>query len=173
MKWVFPGGGNVIYAITADGTLKWYQHNGFNTGVGLESSTSWNATKDVGRGWGDFSYVFAGGEGVIYGIQPDGTLRWHRHLAYQTGQGLETQGAWANSRSVGRGWTDYKHVFSGGQGIIYVITNDGTLRWHRHKAYLTGEGLETPGSWEGPKNWVVAGETFSKCFHRAMESSTR
>jgi hypothetical protein len=162
---VFPGGGNIIYATTADGTLKWYQHNGFNTGSGLEDPKSWGASRNVGRGWSGFVDVFSAGDGVIYVIQPDGTLKWHRHLAYRTGQGLETPGAWANSRNVGRGWTGYKHVFSGGDGVIYVIASDGTLKWYRHKAYLTGEGLETPGAWEGPKTvgrgWEDVQQVFS------------
>jgi hypothetical protein len=165
VKRVFPGGGNIIYAITADGTLKWYQHNGFNTGLGLESASSWTSSKNVGRGWDGFVDVFSAGEGVIYLIQPDGTLKWHRHLAYRTGEGLETPGAWATSRNVGRGWAGYKHVFSGGNGVIYAIANDGTLKWLRHKAYRTGEGLETPGAWEGPKNvgrgWGDVQQVFS------------
>jgi len=165
VKRVFPGGGNIIYAITGDGTLKWYQHKGFNTGTGLRTSTSWGVAKNVGRGWDGFVDVFSGGEGVIYVIQPDGTLKWHRHLAYRTGEGLETPGAWATSRNVGRGWANYKHVFSGGNGVIYVIANDGTLKWFRHKAYLTGEGLETPGAWEGPKDvgrgWGDVRQVFS------------
>jgi hypothetical protein len=165
VKRVFPGGGNIIYAITADGTLKWYQHNGFNTGLGLRSAASWANSKNVGRGWDGFVDVFSGGDGVIYVIQPDGTLKWHRHLAYRTGEGLETPGAWATSRNVGRGWAGYKHVFSGGNGVIYAIANDGTLKWLRHKAYLTGEGLETPGAWEGPKTvgrgWEDVQQVFS------------
>jgi len=165
VKRVFPGGGDIIYAITADGTLRWYEHKGFNTGVGLESAASWGPSKNVGRGWDGFVDVFSGGEGVIYVVQPDGTLRWYRHLGYQTGLGLETPGSWANPQTVGRGWNGYKHVFSGGQGVIYVIANDGTLRWYRHRAYLTGEGLETPGAWEGPKNvgrgWGEVAQVFS------------
>jgi Tachylectin/Trypsin len=165
VKQVFPGGGDVIYAILADGTLRWYEHKGFNIGAGFESADSWGPPKNVGRGWDGLVDVFSGGEGVIYAVQPDGTLKWYRHLGYQTGQGFETPGSWAKSRSVGRGWSGYKHVFSGGQGVIYVIADDGTLKWFRHKAYLTGEGLETPGAWEGPKNvgrgWGDVAQVFS------------
>jgi hypothetical protein len=157
---VLPGGGDIIYDITADGTLEWRKHRGFEDGI-----DRWEPPKNVGRGWDGFVDVFSGGSGVIYVIQPDGTLKWHRHLAYRTGQGLETPGAWATSRNVGRGWDGYKKVFSGGQGVIYAITNDGTLKWLRHKAYLTGEGLETPGAWEGPKDagrgWGDVQQVFS------------
>ena len=144
---VFPGGGDIIYGIKADGTLEWRRHRGFASG-----DDEWYPTKSVGRGWNQFADVFAGGDGVIYVVQSDGILRWYRHVAYRTGGGLDSPGSWATPRDVGRGWTNYKHVFSGGNGIIYVIANDGTLKWYRHKTYLTGEGLETPGAWEGPKN---------------------
>ena len=50
MKAVFGGGGNSLYGIDRGGLLKWYQHNGFNTGAGLEASSSWEGPKDVGRG---------------------------------------------------------------------------------------------------------------------------
>ncbi len=162
---VLPGGGNIIYAISADGVLKWFQHKGFNTGAGVEAADNWEGPRNVGRGWTGFADVFAGGEGVIYVVQTDGTLTWYRHLAYQTGAGFETQGAWATAHNVGRGWSGYRHVFSGGQGVIYVIAEDGTLKWYRHRAYLTGESFETSGAWEGPKDvgrgWGDVQQVFS------------
>jgi hypothetical protein len=158
--YVFPGGADIIYGIKSDGTLEWRKHRGFGSGT-----DEWEPTKTVGRGWDSFLEVFSAGDGVIYVIQPDGTLKWHRHLDYRRGGGLETPGAWANSRNVGRGWDGYRKVFSAGQGVIYAITNDGTLKWLRHKAYLTGAGLETPGAWEGPKDvgrgWGDVQQVFS------------
>jgi hypothetical protein len=148
---VFAGGGDVIYTVTPAGTLRWFRHNGYYTGGGLEQPDNWKGGNDVGRGWAGVGDIVPGGDGVIYVIEPDGTLRWHRHLHFLSGHGLETPGAWAPSRPVGRGWTNYRQVFSGGDGILYVIAKDGTLNWYRHKGYLTGAGLETPGAWEGPK----------------------
>ena len=162
---IFPGGGNVIYAVTAEGTLRWFTHNGFQNGDGLDKPDSWTGGKDVGRGWKGFVDIVSGGEGVIYVVEPDGTLRWQRHLAFRTGQGLETPGSWSAPQPVGRGWSDYKIVFGGGNGILYVIANDGTLKWFRHNGYLTGAGLDTPGSWEGPKpvgrGWGDVTQAFS------------
>jgi len=148
MEHVFSGGGNIIYGITPDGTLRWYEHKGFNTGLGLESAGNWEGGRKVGRGWGGLRHVFSGGDGVIYTITPDGKLWWYRHAGYRTGAGLETNGSWEGRREVGRGWGDAEHVFSTGEGIIYSVTKDGKLWWYRHQAYLTGAGLETPGAWE-------------------------
>ena len=152
MKTVFGGGGNSIYFIDGDGLLKWHQHNGFNTGAGLEVPSAWSARKDVGRGWGGMKHVFAGGNGVIYTIADDGILRWYKHNGFLSGAGLDTPGAWQGPKDVGRGWAGLKHVFSGGNGIIYTIADDGILRWYKHNGFLTGAGLDTPGAWEGPKD---------------------
>lgn len=144
-KDVIPAGGNSFYALTDDGKLFWYQHTGFNDGT-----RNWKARVEVGHGW-TFANIFSGGEGVIYAITKEGKLLWYKHNGYATGAGLETPGAWENPKEVGRGWDGFEQVFSGGGGIIYVITKDGKLRWYKHNGYLTGTGLGTPGAWEGPK----------------------
>lgn len=141
----------VIYVIQSDGTLRWYRHLAYRTGEGLETAGAWAGPKNVGRGWSGYKHVFSGGEGVIYVIANDGTLKWYRHKAYLTGDGLDTTGAWEGPKNVGRGWSDVQQVFSSGNGVIYAITPDGKLWWYRHHGYLKGEGLETPGAWEGRK----------------------
>jgi hypothetical protein len=47
--------------------------------------------------------------------------------------------------------TNFKQVFSGGQGVLYAVTGDGVLQWYRHRGYLTGtpdweKGLEMLGT---------------------------
>ncbi|HEV7573587.1 MAG TPA: tachylectin-related carbohydrate-binding protein, partial [Thermoanaerobaculia bacterium] len=148
MTTVFGGGGNSIYGIDGDGLLKWYQHNGFNTG----DASAWIGPKDVGRGWGGLQHVFPGGNGIIYTISDDGILRWYKHNGFLSGAGVQTPGAWEGPKDVGRGWGGLKHVFSGGDGIIYTISDDGILRWYKHNGFLTGAGLQNPGAWEGPKD---------------------
>jgi hypothetical protein len=165
LKAVFGGGGDTIYGIGADGLLKWYRHVGFNTGAGLESPTAWLGARDVGRGWGGLQHVFSGGNGIIYTIADDGILRWYRHNGFRTGVGLETPGAWEGPKAVGRGWGGLRKVFSGGDGVIYTIADDGILRWYRHNGFRTGAGLETPGAWAGPKpvgrGWGGFNQVFS------------
>jgi len=46
--------GVIIYAVTRGGTLSWYKHYGFESGL-----PSWIGPKAVGRGWGDLFSVFA------------------------------------------------------------------------------------------------------------------
>ena len=144
-KQVFAGGGNVIYAITQDGRLLWYRHNGFNNGGDL---TTWEGPKEVGHGWQNFREVFPGSDGVIYAITDDGILKWYRHLGFADGSV-----AWDGPKDVGSGWAQFKQVFAMGRGVIYAITNDGTLKWYKHAAYLEGRGLNSPGAWFGPKDF--------------------
>jgi len=146
---VFSGGDGVIYAITTDGRLLWYRHHGVATGVGLETPGAWSGAKEVGHGWESMVHVFSTGEGIIYGVRPDGDLWWYKHVGWVDGRGLETPGAWEGRHSVGRGWAEFTSIFSRGDGIIYGIQPDGTLLWYRHDGYRTGAGLETPGAWRG------------------------
>ena len=48
---MIPAGGNAFYALTQDGLLKWYRHDGFNDG-----SFNWKGPVDVGRGWAFNAY---------------------------------------------------------------------------------------------------------------------
>lgn len=83
-KSVFATSGGVIYAIQPDGKLRWYKHNGWMDGTaswadpggGLELGTA---------GWADFNSVFASRDGIIYAVQPDGSLFWYYHQGWNNG----------------------------------------------------------------------------------------
>lgn len=130
---VFGDGDGVIYAIPADGNLRWFQHRGR-----MDGSVSWangGILKNVGTAWAEPTKVFSGGDGVIYTIASDGVLRWYRHNGRFTGT---TE--WANNHGlqVGSGWGVFQHVFSGGDGVIYGIKPNGSLHWYRHEGRLDG-----------------------------------
>ena len=150
-KQVFSGGNSVIYAIQDDGTLLWYRHNGFSKGDGLDVEGAWEGPKKVGIGWQNFKQVFSGGSNIIYAIQDDGTLLWYRHNGFSKGDGIDVAGAWEGPKKVGKGWQNFKQVFSMGYGVIYAIQNDGALLWYRHNGFSSGDGLDVGGAWQGPK----------------------
>lgn len=139
LRQVIPGGRNVIYAVTGDGKLLWYRHNGFNTG----EPKAWEGGKEIaGGGWADFKQVFSGGgQGVLYAITRAGKIYWYRHTGHATGART-----WEGGKEVGSGWADFTRVFSGGGGIVYAVTFDGKLLWYRHLGYADGAKV-----WEGPK----------------------
>ena len=86
---------------------------------------------------------------VIYGVLPDGTLRWYRHDHAGTGDGLETAGAWgaASGTAVGRGWNGFASVVAPGDGALFAVSSDGTVRLYVHSGFATGgnPGAGRPG----------------------------
>lgn len=135
---VMSAGGSGIYAITRDGKLKWYRHDGF-----LNGTPVWANQTEVGSGgWDKFIKVVPAGDGVLYAIEPDGTLKWYKHNGY-----LDGSVNWAAGPiAIGSGWAQFKNVFSGGAGILYAITQDGKLVWYKHNAYLNAVPMAERGS---------------------------
>ena len=85
--------------------------------------------------------------GVIYAITHDYQLLWYRHTGIADGHN-----SWAGhlpvptgniDGQIGGGWK-FKQVFSGGNGVIYAITDDHRLLWYRHSAFADGQSAWTP-----------------------------
>jgi len=145
---ILPAGGNNFYAALSDGTLRWYQHTGFNHGT-----EQWNGPTNVGSGWNTFKAIVAGSDGVLYAVQPDGTLLWYRHDGFRDGGGIET---WRGPVAVGSGWDRFTAVFSAGNGILYAVAGDGALWWYRHKGFADGAAI-----WDGGVQVGVGWQDFS------------
>ena len=151
---VMPAGLSGVYALTTDGKLLWYRHNGF-----IDGSMKWDGARQVGWGWGNFRQIIPMGDGIIYAITLGGSLEWRRHAGYLDGRGPESPGAWEGPKSVGSGWGDFKQVFAGGEGVIYAVTNAGVLKWYRNKNYMIGVR-----DWEGPKDVGTGWQNFKTIF---------
>jgi len=86
---------------------------------------------------------------AIYGVLPreltldgnfvGGRLKWYRHLGHDDGTPAWSPGP----KTVGDHWK-FRHVFSGGDGVIYAITDSGRLLWYRHD-----------GSGDGSYKWAT------------------
>lgn len=145
---VFPAGGNRFFSVEANGDLYWFEHHGFNDG-----RDDILGPFRVDTGWNQFSKRFSGNDGLIYAIQPDGTLLWYRYKNFRHGQLGDTLDS---PKVVGSGWSQFRQVFSQGQGVIYAVEADGTLLWYLHKGFEDGSN-----SWTGPKIVGSAWEQFS------------
>lgn len=126
-KDVIPAGGNRFYALTQDGKLIWYRHDGFNDG-----SFTWPKPSEVGNGW-TFSRIFSGGQGIVYAIRQDGKLFWYRHTGVNDGVR-----SWSEAKEVGSGWGNFKDVFSTGNGAVYAVLPNGTLLLYQQKDFENG-----------------------------------
>jgi len=71
----------------------------------------WDGPKKVGSGWGGFTKLFSGGDGVIYAVQDNGDLVWYRHDGHNDGS---FRWAAAAAKKVGSGWYKFtlKQVFT-------------------------------------------------------------
>jgi hypothetical protein len=166
--------GASFYAVTTDGALMWYRHDGFVNG-----EPRWKGPVKVGSGWQSFTKIVPAGDGVLYGIGADGSLRWYRQndvadpatsLATRVGGGTRTSVSaavqtvsapshWTGPNVVGSNWGHFVHVFSTGEGVIYAVDPQGKLWWYKHRGYLTGTQ-----DWEGPKQVGTGWAGFKKVF---------
>jgi hypothetical protein len=157
-KQVFSGGDGIIYAVTDSGDLTWTRHEGRNDG-----SFRWapmpNGGKKVGIGW-NFKQVFSGGDGIIYGVTENGDLMWTRHDGRNDGS-FRWAPAPDGGKKVGIGW-NFKQIFSGGDGIIYAVTDNGDLMWMRHDGRNDGSFRWAPMPDGGKK--VGIGWNFKQIF---------
>jgi N,N-dimethylformamidase len=120
---IVAGGGGVLYAITPDGDLHWYQD------VQRDGTEGWapRSGTRIGVGWDTFAQVFSGGDGILYAVRPTGELLWYRDLHRDGTVGWDPR----SGAQIGIGWTTFPVVFSDGGGVIYGITSTGDLRWYR------------------------------------------
>ena len=178
---VFSGGDGVIYAIDQAGNLLWYKHKQYaepvemptsagsgmvGAGLRLNWAKSWESLtpKTVGRGWGEFSHVFPGGDGIIYAVTADGKLLRYRHVTYLDGRGIESPGAWEGPVNINSGWGGYQHFFSRGDGIIYAVSADGELFWFKDGVPRSGGQPAVGRSWYGPRKVDDGWGSFQQVF---------
>jgi hypothetical protein len=100
----------------------------------------------------------------IYVLSNDGKLMWYRHDGAMTGAGANAPGSWQGSQQVGEDWNNFKQVFAGDEGSIYVVTGDGILRLYKHSGFQTGMGQDTVGGWLPPQSLSKGWGNFKQAF---------
>jgi len=130
-----------LYAVDSAGELRWFRHDGAASGT-----FNWQGPRVVDVSWGNFRYVFPGGDDVIYAITQNGALMRYEHAGFENGLGKDDVGAWRAPQEILRGWGNVRQSFSAGNGVIYVITDDGRLLWYRHTGFSNGKAVV-----QGPK----------------------
>lgn len=153
-KSVFGGGDGVLYAITQDGRLLWFRHDGFFSGP----SGPLEGPKEVGQNWGQYRLVFSAGGGYIYAVDAAGKLWWFHHLGLADGSPRWAVIGGAQAVQVGEGWGNFKQVFSAGAvspgvmpgnltgAVTYAVDGAGKLWYFDH---IWFENATT--KWVGPK----------------------
>lgn len=140
-----------IDAVTAAGDVRWFQHEATATGAARWTAANFGNT--VGAGFVAPQRFFAGGGGVIYGLDGVGNLRWYRHADPASGSAIWTV---ANFGAVvATGWTGVRTIVGMGAGVLYVVRDDGTVAWYRHRGFADGAA-----TWAGP---FEVGNGFDRC----------
>ena len=156
---IMAGHDGVLYGITKTGDLLWFRHLAPEAG-----EDKWEGPIKIGNGWQSFEQVFSGCQGILYAVTKEGKLLWYRHHENVTTP------SWQGPKEVGTGWGGLRAVTAGCDGRIYAVKPDGQLLEFEHRGRDRGTGLETPGSWVGPKS-VASGWTDSKFLIAARQSS--
>ncbi|MFE0028211.1 N,N-dimethylformamidase beta subunit family domain-containing protein [Amycolatopsis sp. NPDC059021] len=159
-----------LFGLCGDGSLWWHRWvlTDPNTGAGYWAA---NTNAVIHRGFGGFSSVFGGWNGVIYAVDPNGDLYWFRYLA---GDGTNGPGAWANGGQgalIATGRRDYDLNMADRDGVIYGVRHGATLDWFR---YLAGDGSNGPGAWanDGRPIGIGSGWEWGSTVERFADAGT-
>jgi hypothetical protein len=124
-----------------------------HTGLGASSECSPWRSVEVGS---VYAVNLTQPNGAIYAIVDNGDLLWYGHDGRNDGTfrwAVNSVHPELNGRKVGNGW-NVKQVFSGGDGIIYAITQNNDLMWYRHDGRNDGtfrwafnEGKKVGNGW--------------------------
>ncbi len=100
----------------------------------------------------------------LYGVLPDGTLRWYRH----DGRGRGTS-EWQGPRDITTGLTNLKQAFGAGDnGVFYTVALNGDLKEFRHTFTDTAGEFASKGT-DVPRNigngWANFRHVFSAGEH--------
>jgi Tachylectin len=155
----FGAGYGVVYGLVGwvtggdatPGDLLWAQLPGYLTGA-----AGFAPVRKVGTGWDAFKTVACMGHGVIYGIYPDGRLRWHKHVDYKTG-GTN----WlAHDIASDFDWSVFERVVASEGGALHGIYPNGRMLTFRHLDWDNG-GPRLEGPIEAGADWRAQRSLFA------------
>jgi hypothetical protein len=141
----------IIYAIRPAGSLHWYKEENRSGENGPNAQSGWapNSGSQISFGWQIFDEVMYGGDGIIYAISPAGNLHWYREENRSGGNGPNAQSGWVpgSGSQISFGWQIFRHVFHGGEGIIYAVDRHGRMFWYRDVDRNGGNGAAAQTGW--------------------------
>ncbi len=131
---LFPGDGNVIYAVDQQGRLLRYV-DASQTGGGDVS-----APQIVGQGgWQQFKFLFPGAGNVIYAVDQAGRLLRYVDASQSGG------GDVSSPQVVGQGgWLDFDFLFPGDGNVVYAVDQQGRLLRYVDASQTGGGDVSAP-----------------------------
>ncbi|WP_040747310.1 tachylectin-related carbohydrate-binding protein, partial [Nocardia transvalensis] len=131
-----------LFGVEPNGDLRWYRYDGVGQAT-PNGSIGWapNSRNIIGNGWQSFIFLCGGGAGTLFGVEPNGDLRWYE---YDAGDGVSdpagSRGWHKNSgNTIGNGWQSFERLVSTPRGrgpgsgpTLYGVEPGGDLRWYRY-----------------------------------------
>ena len=177
---IIPAGQSGFYGLSADGSLKWYRHDGFADGtakwkgpvnpggpgsVVLQAKATLPAaaisggavTTPPGGSGSATKQPTAAASRIIAAAKSD-----QRVVATAPSSNV-TSSAAAKQVVVGSGvnWLSFKKIVAGGDGVLYAVGADGSVYWYRHQDYT--DPLPKP-NWAGPVQVASGWQNFVHVF---------
>jgi N,N-dimethylformamidase len=118
-----------IFAISGDGTIRWYQYNCTNLSTGAGSWAGGGRGPVIGSGFDIFPRIIGGFDSQFFCIDNSGALWWYEYTAGNGSVG------WANGgtgQQIGQGWLPVRWAWTEPGGVIYAVTQAGALVWYRY-----------------------------------------
>lgn len=135
-----------VYAVRG-GSLYYYR---------LDAGKGFNASGQIGTGWGAMRVVTAGSQGELFALDHQGNLYFYKHDANLR---FQVSGA-----KVGFGFGGMKTIFAGGNvgdhRALFALGNDGTL-WYYSFPPGPGGSLDTPRGVQIGWGWGGCGKVFA------------
>ena len=146
------GGDGILYALTPTGELRWCRDEHRDGSNAPDGSTGWapGSGATIRAGLPAFTHVLRGRDGVLYAITPAGELLWYEDIARDGSNAPGGTSGWADGsgNQIGTGWSGFRHVVSGGGGVIYAVTEKGDLLWYRDDAQDGTNGPDASSGWD-------------------------
>lgn len=140
---LLASGDGQLFGFSGDGSVRWHKYVVSNRDTGAGSWAAGGGSV-IHTGFGRFSYVFGGRNGVIYAVDQNGDMYWFR---YRAGNGDGSPGAWARNgvgARIATGRRNYEFYFADRDGVIYGRRKGNHLDWFR---YVAQDGSNGPGAW--------------------------
>jgi N,N-dimethylformamidase len=147
----FVGGANgIIYGVQADGTLMWYRHSDWASGGPMWAN---GGGLPINTGFNQFQTVLASADGQLFGVRANGEIVWYRYVLSDPVRG---SGAWApgSGSVIGTGFDVFARVIGGWDGVIYGLTDTGSMYWYR---YTANDGTGGSAAWANGGNGASIG----------------
>lgn len=122
-----------------------------------------NSRNTIGNGWNTFKFLCGGGNGVLFGVEPDGDLRWYRYFGDGTADRSGHTG-WAHSSGnvIANGWQGFKILATAG-AVLLGVEQNGDLRWYNYQGDGTADRSGQTGWHPNSRNIIGRGwDRFSR-----------